>query len=447
MCGCGGGGSQTVVQTTQVPQFVQDYFKWQTGQQQDIYNRALNTVNNNPQYPTFPGERIQPFTSDQLAAMEAVRNQMGYQTDANGNLMSNGQNPLGWDQLQASAARNTSAADTYSDVGGQPFNPAQISTTSFPGQVGQYMSPYLSNVVDTTMNEINRQQDLQNQRNQDQAIQAGAFGGDRSAVLQAMNDRDFNQLKAQTTANLMNQGYGVAGQLYGQDAARQLAADQQNQNMGLLGFNANRDQFNTDQNRLMQSAQLAAGLASQQQQMGLQQSQAMMNIGNLGQAFGQEGLNQQYQDFINQRNWPYNQVGFLASTMKAQPFSPLGGTTTTEQPMPSQLPQTVAGLGTLGLGIGSLIAACSKGWKEGKAPVDYQKVLELMEQLPVELWRYKTDAVDGGATQHIGPYAEDFHALFGMGDGKTIQVIDAIGVLMASVKALAARVKELEGNG
>ncbi len=81
----------------------------------------------------------------------------------------------------------------------------------------------------------------------------------------------------------------------------------------------------------------------------------------------------------------------------------------------------------------------SKAVKESKHPVSTGEILAAMKELPVERWKYINHKED-----HIGPYAEDFRALFGVGDGKTIDVIDAIGVLMASVKALAKELDEVK---
>ncbi len=55
-------------------------------------------------------------------------------------------------------------------------------------------------------------------------------------------------------------------------------------------------------------------------------------------------------------------------------------------------------------------------------------------------WRYK-----GDDTVHVGPYAEDFRDAFGLGDGKEIAVVDAIGILMAAVKGLIHRTEALDG--
>lgn len=93
-------------------------------------------------------------------------------------------------------------------------------------------------------------------------------------------------------------------------------------------------------------------------------------------------------------------------------------------------------------GIGTIASFfSSKDAKEGKAPVDGEQVLEGIQTMPVESWKYKDGIEDG--QRHIGPYAEDFAARFG-GDGKTINMIDAVGVNMAGTKELANKVAELE---
>ena len=58
-------------------------------------------------------------------------------------------------------------------------------------------------------------------------------------------------------------------------------------------------------------------------------------------------------------------------------------------------------------------------------------------------WNYK---FQDPSTKHIGPFAEDFHDLFGLSgaDNKTINSTDLNGVTLAGVKALIEKNKELE---
>ena len=73
--------------------------------------------------------------------------------------------------------------------------------------------------------------------------------------------------------------------------------------------------------------------------------------------------------------------------------------------------------------------------KENFAPVDPAQVLEKVEALPISEWNYKRD---GAAKRHIGPVAQDFYAVFGVGDNDTtISTIDPSGVALAAIQALA----------
>lgn len=102
----------------------------------------------------------------------------------------------------------------------------------------------------------------------------------------------------------------------------------------------------------------------------------------------------------------------------------------------------MSGLGSLVGSGAALYAMSSKDVKEDKRPVD--GALEAVEQMPVEQWKYKDGVADGG--EHIGPYAEDFQAATGKGDGQSIPLQDAIGVTMKAVQELSAKVDRMAGK-
>lgn len=107
---------------------------------------------------------------------------------------------------------------------------------------------------------------------------------------------------------------------------------------------------------------------------------------------------------------------------------PTGSTTTSSRGI---------GLGDIGAaagGLGALIAASARDLKDTQGPVDETEILQALQTLPVERWTYKGENAD-----HIGTFAEDFREAFGVGDGVTINMIDAVGVLMAAVKELSRR--------
>lgn len=96
------------------------------------------------------------------------------------------------------------------------------------------------------------------------------------------------------------------------------------------------------------------------------------------------------------------------------------------------------GLGT----IGGMLMMSSKDSKENKRPMKDGEALAAIRGLPVERWDYKEGMGDGGR-DHIGTYAEDFQKATGSGDGKAINVVDAIGLLTGGMKDLANKVDKL----
>jgi hypothetical protein len=71
--------------------------------------------------------------------------------------------------------------------------------------------------------------------------------------------------------------------------------------------------------------------------------------------------------------------------------------------------------------------------KEDIVPVDTGKVRSTLDKLPIFTWKYK-----GSNTKHIGPMAEQFRDLFGVGDGITLNPVDLFGVMLSTVKEMSA---------
>ncbi len=75
--------------------------------------------------------------------------------------------------------------------------------------------------------------------------------------------------------------------------------------------------------------------------------------------------------------------------------------------------------------------------------IDGDEVLEKLRRIPVTTWVYKNSPDQ----RHIGPMAQDFHAAFGLGGSdRQISMVDAAGVALAAVKALAERLEEKEAR-
>jgi hypothetical protein len=143
-----------------------------------------------------------------------------------------------------------------------------VQAGQFPGaNLGAYMNPYTGAVIDTTLGQLGRQNDiLQNQANA-RASAAGAFGGSRQAVMNAENNRNFMDTAGQVTSNLYNQNFSQAQQAIQADQNRALQAGGMNQQADLSVGQANlaNRQASGLQNMLAGNSmnQFNAGLAQQ----------------------------------------------------------------------------------------------------------------------------------------------------------------------------------------
>ncbi len=82
--------------------------------------------------------------------------------------------------------------------------------------------------------------------------------------------------------------------------------------------------------------------------------------------------------------------------------------------------------------------------KENFVTLDSTEILNKINQLPIMQWNYKTQEA---TTTHIGPMAQDFYALFGVGGSdKSISTIDPSGIALVGIQALSEKTKTLEDN-
>lgn len=71
-------------------------------------------------------------------------------------------------------------------------------------------------------------------------------------------------------------------------------------------------------------------------------------------------------------------------------------------------------------------------------------MLSQVLELPVSEWMFNWDE---RGTRHIGPMAEDFLALFGVGNDSTnISVGDAAGLALAAIQGLHEQVRERDAT-
>jgi hypothetical protein len=126
--------------------------------------------------------------------------------------------------------------------------------------IGQFMNPYTNMVTGQTLDSLERQRQMQANTTGAQASAAGAFGGSRHGVADALTNEAFARQGAQTFGNLQQQGFNTAlGAAQNQQQMMMGGAAQ----LGQLGNQA----FNTG--RTIQQDQMRQGLMQQVMQQSL----------------------------------------------------------------------------------------------------------------------------------------------------------------------------------
>jgi len=331
-----------------------------TGQQNaaftDMQNQAFNQASN-------MGVSPQTYSASN-AAQQATNNLLGAQY-----------NPM---QLNYS---NVTAPQLQQYQMQQPQN---VYTRNFtdPGVAQQYMNPYIQQSLNPQEQALAQQQAGQGAQLNAQATNAGAFGGSRAGLQQVAQNAANQNAMSSLIGTGMNNAYNNAQQQFNTEQGIGLQGQMANQQMGYntgaqnLGANLAIQQLGAGQNLTAQQLNQANQMGANQQAIGQQQYGAGLNlaanqgalsgantlgtlgqnqygqqVGNIGllnqfgnqqQQYQQGLLNTQYQNYVNQKNYPYQQAGFFQNMVNGYPVQ--SGTSTTQPSSPSYL-QDAAALG------------------------------------------------------------------------------------------------------
>jgi len=254
----------------------------------DLLGEAKNIYEAKKQagFQTYTGPRIAGFSPEEQAAMGGIAGLVG-----------TGQ------QYFAPAAGLTAGLT-------QQYTPATAQ---------QYMSPYQQAVIDVEKREAVRAAQRPMQDIGAAATQAGGFGGSRQAILEAEAQRNLQQQLGDI-------------QTKGQQAAYET---------GLRAFESQK----------ARERQAASGLTSLGQiapKQTLTELTALSGIGEAQRAMQQGGLDIQYQDFMQQQQYPYDLLGQYQSTLYGYPYQAYGQQQYTPYQKPSTFQQLAGVLGAVG---------------------------------------------------------------------------------------------------
>jgi hypothetical protein len=311
--------SQTVTQTN-LPEYARPYFE-------NLLNRTQ--AQSYQGYQPYGGARVAGFTPEQQGVQQEIA---GMQTPGQFGQATSGMQATGGLGMGA-AATGLGQALSYNPFTAQSFGNRQASA---------YMNPYQQNVTNIALREAQQKGALDKNALMTGAIGRGTFGGARNTLLQAEQNRGLNQQLSDIQAQGSQQGYLNAQQQFNADQARQQQAQQYAAGLG-------QQLFGTGLQGAQQAATGLGALGAQQQQSDLARLQTQGQTAAQQQALQQTQLDTAYQDFLRQRDYPQEQLGFYSNILRGLPVQ-LASTQQTYQAPPS-IGSQIGGLGLGALGL------------------------------------------------------------------------------------------------
>lgn len=235
-----------------------------------------------------------------------------------------------------------SAASMFSQLGNSTVTPREVTAGKVSASdIDSYMNPMLDTVVNNAMSDLDRSRVISLQGNADKAIGARAFGGSRSAIVDAVTNAETARAAGSLSGQLRSGAYDKALVSATSDVNRKFQADTGNQSADM-------------QAQLAKLNALATGGSGLNETAGNMQNARMKDIASLfqsgiqQQSYDQSKINADMAKFYEKRD--YDREG-LNLRLSALGMSPYGKTETSKQTQKSG-----TDFGSLGLGIFKLMA-------------------------------------------------------------------------------------------
>lgn len=288
-------------------QTIENVPKWMSDYTQGLIARA-NAAAAEPFIP-YEGPRIAGFSPTQQAAFGLAEQNVGaYQPflERGAQAVTGGLEAFGRERDPMGAA--------------EPYLSGAAET--FPEAVGRYMDPYVENV-------LGRQESLATRTLEEEFLprlqrtfagagQLGSRGGFGSMEdIGVRGVRDIQEgLEEQRLATLSN-AYGQAGQLFGADAARQADLAR---TAGGLEEAAGRMDVQRGLGAL-QGADALTRMGGEASRLGMADAATLEAIGRQEQGLDQRSMDLAFGDYREQRDLPFERLGFMSDIIRGLPTS------------------------------------------------------------------------------------------------------------------------------
>ena len=245
-------------------------------------------------------------------------------------------------------------------------------------RAGQYQDVFQTS-IDPAIDELNRQRDLRQMQNASDAIRAGAFGGSRLGIREAMTDAEIAKAGSDLRKQAGREALQFASQRFDTDRmfdanrfdtdrrnfeadrafdASRFDADRQARFAGeaerRAGFETGEASrlrgFETDEASKLRATETLSALAPLAQGLNEQVASGMITAGQAERELDQRALDLAYNDFLAQQQFPFEMLNFALGALQGIPYETLTRQQATGQQFmqqPSIYGQTLGGLVTL----------------------------------------------------------------------------------------------------
>jgi len=270
---------------------------WALGPLKQSLQMATDAANT--PYESYDAQRYADFTPDELQSQQMTRDLIG--------------------QYSGNYSQANDAMGQVMRSGTEGFSQDYLNN---------YINPYRENVLDVAKRRNINNFDQQMNDYKAKAAQTSSFGGSRSGLAQAQMYKDFQQ-------NL---------------------ADQETQGLA-SSYESALNQANLGMNRAYTGANGLMNTASQGQSYGLRDAAALSTVGEAQRAMNQQGLDWNYEQWANEKAYPYQQAQFLSSIASPIAGQVTGDTTTQQTKKQSSILGTALAVGSMAMGIPGVGAA------------------------------------------------------------------------------------------
>ena len=292
------GGGTKMVESTSGPSKEYETFGKET--------LSLAAGLGNRGYMPYTGERIAGVSSGEMAGIEGLKNL--------------GRGAGSMDMGHDAARRMTNQSAPLMQSGG-------IMRTA-----QEFKDPYINDVVNTTLADLARQNQIALGQVGGSAVGAGGFGGSRHGVAEAETNRNFLDVSGRTAAGLYSGAHQAAMQ-------QAMAMEQANQQ----ARSANMD-------RQLGAADLMRQTAAEQFNREMGVANAQLTAGQLERDREQQLLDLKYGDFLEEQNHPERMLSIRQSALGMTPMTSISRTPVMQQGL---------NFGSMAGGIGSLLSGAA----------------------------------------------------------------------------------------